>query len=319
MSIAVSSASAGPSDYDDRPYLKFDVWLSCILLNKGCSVSGLWQVSQQSGTESQTRLCSGPSGFKCSIINTFLCPTTSTALAELGTQLALVTMATEVALGGGRRLCSSLKQKEKERSVTVINVLAETETVNSQGPVVTVSIKKHAAPNNTSSQTHGNGERFNHNHVNYLLHKNLLLFDLVDESESKLKCWIKPRRKWDSPVCLLESILSILLINGRTFVSASRAEVNASHSEGSNRLKWPFPPGDEGRGGGGCCGVTWALRLLCSLLTRKWSDGRPWAKRLHDRDKQPTALPQSSTTDKKHSGNATSGYSTSAVEMMERV
>lgn len=37
----------------------------------------------------------------------------------------------------------------------------------------------------------------------------------MGKSWSKLKCWIKPRRKWDSPVCLLKSIL---LINGKTYV-----------------------------------------------------------------------------------------------------
>lgn len=49
-------------------------------------------------------------------------------------------MVIEVALGGGRRVCLRLKQKE--RSVTVINVLAETETVNSQSPVVTIRVLK---------------------------------------------------------------------------------------------------------------------------------------------------------------------------------
>lgn len=51
--------------------------------------------------------------------------------------LNLVTMTMEVALGGGRRVCFRLRQTEKERSVTVINVLAESETVISQDPVST--------------------------------------------------------------------------------------------------------------------------------------------------------------------------------------
>lgn len=47
----------------------------------------------------------------------------------------MVTMTIEVALGGGRMVCLRLWQTEKERSVTVINVPAETETVGSQAPV----------------------------------------------------------------------------------------------------------------------------------------------------------------------------------------
>lgn len=59
----------------------------------------------------------------------------------------MVTMTIEVALAGGRRVCFRLSQTEKERSVTVINAPAETETVDSQGAVVTVRVSrsKHAA------------------------------------------------------------------------------------------------------------------------------------------------------------------------------
>lgn len=60
--------------------------------------------------------------------------------AGFGSRLALVTMTIEVALGGGRRVCFRLRQTEKERSVTVINALAETETVDSQGPVVIIRV-----------------------------------------------------------------------------------------------------------------------------------------------------------------------------------
>lgn len=44
---------------------------------------------------------------------------------------------------GSQQGKEGLFQTEKERSVTVINVLAETETVGSSGPVVTVSIERH--------------------------------------------------------------------------------------------------------------------------------------------------------------------------------
>lgn len=63
--------------------------------------------------------------------------------AEFGSRLALVTMTIEVAPGGHWRVCFRPRQTEKERGVTVINVLAETETANSPGPVVTDSVKKH--------------------------------------------------------------------------------------------------------------------------------------------------------------------------------
>lgn len=66
----------------------------------------------------------------------------------------------------------------------------------------------------------------------------------------------------------------------------------ASYSETSNNPKWPFPGGVE-RGWQSTVESHVALRLSCSLLTRKWSDGRPEAERLHDRDKQPTVLPRS--------------------------
>lgn len=91
-------------------------------------------------------------------------------------------------------------QTEKERSVTVINALAETETVDSRCPRRHhPSVEKHFALTHTAPHKHEDGAKFNHNGLNYLLYKNLLLFffspDLVDESWSKLKCWIKPRRK----------------------------------------------------------------------------------------------------------------------------
>lgn len=71
--------------------------------------------------------------------------------AEFGSRSALVTMAIEAALRRGRRVCFRLRQTEKERSVTVINVLAETETVDSQGPVVTIRVSRGTqAPNKHS-------------------------------------------------------------------------------------------------------------------------------------------------------------------------
>lgn len=88
----------------------------------------------------------------------FLCPATSTA--AFGSRLAFVTMTIEVAPGGGRRVCFRLRQTEKERSVTVINVLAETETVNSQGPVVTVRVLRSMPTplTNTVSHLHKHGK-----------------------------------------------------------------------------------------------------------------------------------------------------------------
>lgn len=71
--------------------------------------------------------------------------------AEFDLQFGLVTMTMEVALSGGRRVCFRLRQTEKERSVTVINVLAETETVDSQGPVITIRVlRSMPAPNQHS-------------------------------------------------------------------------------------------------------------------------------------------------------------------------
>lgn len=76
--------------------------------------------------------------------------------AEFGSRLALVTMVIEVALGGGRRACFRRRQTEKERSVTVINVLAETETVHSQGPVVTSPRRGTPGPTaNAASRSRG--------------------------------------------------------------------------------------------------------------------------------------------------------------------
>lgn len=69
--------------------------------------------------------------------------------AEFGWRLAVVTMTIEVALAGGRRVCFRLSQTEKERSVTVINVLAETETVDSRGPVVTIRVSRSTPVSNT--------------------------------------------------------------------------------------------------------------------------------------------------------------------------
>lgn len=74
-----------------------------------------------------------PLSIERSVVNTFFVPHYLCSTTEFGSQLALVTMTIEVALAGGRRVCFRLRQTEKERSVTVINVLAETETVDSQG------------------------------------------------------------------------------------------------------------------------------------------------------------------------------------------
>lgn len=92
-----------------------------------------------------------PSSCKCSIINPFFVPHYLYSTAEFSSWLALVTMTIEVALGGGRRVCFRLRQTEKKRSVTVINVLAETETVASQGPAVTIRVlRSMSAPNQHS-------------------------------------------------------------------------------------------------------------------------------------------------------------------------
>lgn len=60
--------------------------------------------------------------------------------------LESVTMTIEVALGGRRRVRFRRRQTEKERSVTVINVLAESETVISQDPCLHQhpSVNKHS-------------------------------------------------------------------------------------------------------------------------------------------------------------------------------
>lgn len=118
-------------------------------------------------------------------------------------------MTIEVALAGGRRVCFRLSQTEKERSVTVINVLAETETVDSRGPVVTIRVSRSTPVSNTRhlSSTRTGGILITIIWIIYCT-KIYYFFDLVDESWSKLKCWIKPGRKWDSPVCLLKSILA---------------------------------------------------------------------------------------------------------------
>lgn len=80
------------------------------------------------------------SSSKPSFVNVCSVPSYLYNTAEFGSWLALVTMAIETALGGGRRVCLRPRQTEKERSVTVINVLTETETVDSQGPVVSITV-----------------------------------------------------------------------------------------------------------------------------------------------------------------------------------
>lgn len=49
---------------------------------------------------------------------------------------------------GSRRGQEGLFETEKERSVTVINVLAETETVDSQGPVVSITVLRNMLARN---------------------------------------------------------------------------------------------------------------------------------------------------------------------------
>lgn len=80
--------------------------------------------------------------------------------AEL--RLESVTMTIEVALGGRRRVCFRQRQTEKERSVTVINVLAESETAISQDP----RLQQHPSVNKHSTKSHKSAT-FNHNRLNY--------------------------------------------------------------------------------------------------------------------------------------------------------
>lgn len=77
--------------------------------------------------------------------------------AEFGSRSALVTMVIEVALGGGRRACFRRRQTEKERSVTVINVLAETETVHSRGPVDTLAWRGTPGPTTSAASQRRGG------------------------------------------------------------------------------------------------------------------------------------------------------------------
>lgn len=73
-------------------------------------------------------------------------------------------MAIKVALGGGWRVYLRPEQTQKESGVTVINVLAEAETL--------VVFGSTASPN-APSQQHRNENEFNHELVNHLLHTNL--------------------------------------------------------------------------------------------------------------------------------------------------
>lgn len=60
---------------------------------------------------------------------------------------------------GGRTVFFRLRQTEKERSVTVINVLAETEIVDSWGPVATFhGVKKYSSLRQSISLTQEWGE-----------------------------------------------------------------------------------------------------------------------------------------------------------------
>lgn len=152
-----------------------------------------------------------------------------------------------------------------------------------RGPSSPLSVNRHVGPQHNSKAT-----KFNHRHVNYLLEKNPLL---VHESRSKLKCCITSQEGNEIHLCgsskinpplsgwLMEKHLSLPL---------------ASHSETSNKPRWPLLPQvcwEDGRLVN-CLGVTWVFRLQCSLLTRKWSNGRPEDTRLWDRDKQPCVRPR---------------------------
>lgn len=64
--------------------------------------------------------------FTSRIVKTFWAPC---YVHSTGLWLAVVTMAMKVALGGGWRVYLRPEQTQKESGVTVINVLAETETV----------------------------------------------------------------------------------------------------------------------------------------------------------------------------------------------
>lgn len=109
-------------------------------------------------------------------------------------------MTIEVALGGRRRVCFRLRQTEKERSVTVINVLAESETVISQDPVFTTTPLLTSTPQNHTRA----GSLIT---SPWIMHRAITSPDLL----VLLKCWIKSRRKWDSPVCPPDSALVFIL------------------------------------------------------------------------------------------------------------
>lgn len=93
------------------------------------------------------------SSFKCSVVKRVFVPHYLYSTAEFGSRLTLVTMTIEVALGRGRRVCFRLRQTEKERSVTVINALAETETVDSQGPIVIIRVLRSTPVSHTQYLT----------------------------------------------------------------------------------------------------------------------------------------------------------------------
>lgn len=69
----------------------------------------------------------------------------------------------------------------------MINALAETETVDSRCPRRHhPSVEKHFALSQTAPHKHEDGANFNHNGLNYLLCKNLLLFFFFPSSFPRL-------------------------------------------------------------------------------------------------------------------------------------
>ena len=142
------------------PHVMFDPRIGCSAQWEGCrgrQQRHVWCSCQQSGRKSARHISQNRSGFKCSIVNTFFVPRYLHNTAEFGSRSALVTMVIEVALGGGRRACFRRRQTEKERSVTVINVLAETETVHSRGPVDTLAWRGTPGPTTSAASQRRGG------------------------------------------------------------------------------------------------------------------------------------------------------------------
>lgn len=157
-------------------------------------------------------------------------------------------MVIEVALGGGRRACFRRRQTEKERSVTVINVLAETETVHSQGPVVTSPRRGTPGPTaNAASRSRG-GTGGGLIIITWIIYYTKIYYFFFSS------WWTKAGVNWNVGLSRDGNEIHLCVHKKKNQSSPSGWLMEkhlsrrprlplASRSETSNGLRWPFPGG----------------------------------------------------------------------------